>query len=114
MKMISMKGVRMQVVHTHKNGVVNHHTIFSFKQESNKVSAEYAGGLIVKGYLVGLLRHDQLEFSFCQLQSNGRLDNGISTATVDFLPDGRLRLIEKFTWHSRHGESGTNIFEQIS
>lgn len=65
----------MNVVQTAKNGVVNELTIFHFLQEGNFVSANYSGGLIRRGYLVGQLNSGRLSFSYCQIRTNGQIDN---------------------------------------
>ncbi len=111
---ISLDGVKMNVVKTAENGVVNHETIFTFVQKDNVITAEYAGGKIRKGFLVGAFRHsNQLEFSYCQMQLDGKLDNGVSTCEVAKNPDGRITLTEHFEWKSRPGEFGTNVFQEL-
>ena len=105
--------IRMTVIQTAPNGVVNHETIFNFRQEGNLVHAAYSGGKIIKGFLVGKLHGDMLEFSYCQIQSNHRLDNGVSQCKLSKNPAGKIVLTEHFEWKSRDGESGINIFEQL-
>lgn len=86
-------------------GVVNHETIFYFSQKNGIVSAEYAGGKIQKGFLVGnIIKENQLVFSYCQLQLEGKLDNGTSQCEVSKDDNGKILLIEHFEWASRPGE----------
>jgi hypothetical protein len=40
------------------------------------------------------------------------VDAGSSTATIEQMQDGRLRLIEDFQWFTRSGR-GINVFEEI-
>ncbi len=108
-----LNNIQMNVVQTAGNGVVNHETLFNFSQKSNQVQAEYSGGQIAKGFLVGNLKGAVLEFSYCQLQNDGKLDNGISQAELSRSSGGKLRLTEHFEWKSRPGETGINIFEQL-
>lgn len=103
----------MNVIKTSENGVVNHDTIFSFRQHGTLVSAEYSGGKIAKGHLVGNLIETKLTFAYCQVQTDGTLDYGKSLAELE-IKEGKLRLIEKFEWGSRPGETGTNVFETIT
>lgn len=111
---ISLDKVRMNVVQTAASGVVNHETIFYFSQSGNVVTAEYSGGKISKGYLVGKFTNDhQLEFSYCQMQLDGKLDFGSSKCTVSRANNGKILLTERFEWASRPGEFGTNIFEEL-
>jgi len=37
---------------------------------------------------------------------------GRSDCEIGALPDGRLRLVERFQWESRDG-SGTNVLEEV-
>ncbi|MEM9648545.1 MAG: hypothetical protein AAF969_08690 [Bacteroidota bacterium] len=104
--------VQMRVIQTAANGVVNHETLFQFSQKENLVYATYAGGQIQMGFLVGSLQESALHFSYCQLQIDGKLDNGMSKAELSHGPENKIRLTEHFEWKSRPGETGTNIFEQ--
>jgi hypothetical protein len=103
----------MHVVHTSERGVVNKDTIFDFVQNNNEVYAEYSGGQIVRGFLVGLMGNNNLKFSYCQLQLDGKLDCGTSFCEVSRDENKKIRLIEHFEWASRPGERGINIFEEV-
>lgn len=111
--MINLDKIKMTVVQTAENGVVNKDTIFTFTQSDNIVYGEYSGGKIKKGYLVGENNDDVLRFSYCQLQTDGTLDNGLSSCELSIDMAGRVRLIEHFEWKSRPGETGINIFQEI-
>lgn len=106
--------VKMNVIKTAENGVVNHETIFLFSQKNDLVLAEYAGGKIRQGFLVGQLSaENQLTFSYCQMQTDGTLDNGVSICELSKNENGKITLTENFEWKSRPGEFGTNIFQEI-
>lgn len=110
----NLDGIKMNVVKTADNGVVNQDTIFLFSQKDHIVSAEYQGGKILKGFLIGKLStQNQLEFSYCQMQLDGKLDNGLSSCQLSKNDEGKLILIEHFEWKSRPGEFGTNIFQEL-
>ena len=110
---ISLDKIKMNVVNTAENGVVNRDTVFSFTQTENIVTAEYAGGRISKGFLVGICDGSLLTFSFCQLQTDGSLDSGLSSCGIETKENGKLRLTEHFEWKTRPGEKGINIFEEL-
>lgn len=103
----------MTVIETAENGVVNEDTVFDFTQKVNYVEAKYSGGKIRNGFLVGLIKENIFEFSYCQLQTDGILDNGTSTSELSISSKGKIRLVEHFEWKSRPGESGINIFEEF-
>ena len=111
---ISFDNIHMNVVKTDACGVVNHETIFHFRQRDNVVKAEYAGGKIQQGFLIGKFdEQNHLLFSYCQLQIDGKLDNGASDCEVSKDQDGKFLLTEHFEWASRPGEIGTNIFKEL-
>ncbi len=105
--------VRMNVVKTAATGVVNRDTIFAFRQTGDIVSADYAGGAVVKGYLVGLLSGETLDFRYCQVDTQRNLDGGRSHCILTHLKDGRIAMTERFEWESR-SEVGENIFEELA
>lgn len=106
--------VKMNVIQTADNGIVNHETIFIFSQDKNSVSAEYAGGKIYKGFLVGKFSSEnQLLFSYCQIQINGIIDHGVSQCELSKNERGKIVLLERFEWKSRPGEFGINVFQEI-
>ena len=109
---MNLNNVQMNVIETAGNGIVNELTIFTFSQTDNFVSATYTGGQIVKGYLVGIVKQNKLSFSYCQLQTNEKTDNGQSECDI-ITENGKIRLIEYFTWASRNGETGVNIFQEL-
>jgi len=103
----------MRVVQTAPNGVVGNGTVFRFSQVGNVVEASYSGGRITTGFLVGILEGEVLSFRFCQISDRTGVDGGASTGRLEILSDGRLRIVESFTWESRSGGAGVNIFEEI-
>lgn len=109
---MNLNNLKMNVIETAGNGIVNELTIFTFSQTDNIISATYSGGQILKGYLVGTLDHDKLSFSYCQLQTNGKTDNGRSECDV-LIENEKIRLVEHFTWASRNGETGINILQEL-
>ena len=110
---ISLDNVKMNVIQTAPNGIVNELTIFTFSQNDDFVSATYCGGKIFKGYLVGKIDANKLLFSYCQLQVDGKIDNGQSECDIAFGDDGKIKLIEHFTWTSKNNETGVNVFQEL-
>ena len=103
---------KMHVVRTAPNGVVGRDTIFDFSQEGTVVTATYSGGRIRVGYLVGLMEDAALSFRYCQISDDGRIDGGSSSARIEAMDGGKVRLVESFRWDSKDG-SGENIIEEI-
>ncbi len=109
---ISLHGIRMRVVSTAEGGEVNTETLFEFTQDGSVVSARYAGGGVLLGYLVGTISTKGFHFRYAQVDNSGRLDGGYSTCEIGRMADGRVQMAEHFKWDSREG-SGTNIYEEI-
>lgn len=105
----------MNVIKTAQGGIVNHETIFRFRQDMSSVLAEYAGGKVRTGYLVGKLTDNILKFTYCQLRITGELDHGESECILSKdKVSGKLKLEENFSM-STDGtkEIGTNILMEI-
>lgn len=109
---LNLDNIRMSVIITAENGVVNRDTIFSFSHENEIVTAAYKGGKIIQGYLVGTMIGDKLEFCYCQLQAGGSFNYGRSSCFVERGDDGKLILTENFK-SLAHGGEGINVFRQI-
>ncbi|MEO9806430.1 MAG: hypothetical protein ABJF04_24425 [Reichenbachiella sp.] len=108
--MTNLDGKQMNVVKTAGNGVVNQDTIFTFTQKAEVVSARYEGGQVIRGYLAGRLIQNQLHFKYAQEHMDGNIAGGESACDVKNLPDGRLQLIENFSWDQGTGQ---NVFQEI-
>ena len=110
---INFNGIKMNVAETDPDGVVNHETIFEFSQKGTTVTAEYRGGKIERGFLVGTMKDNTLNFSYCQMQTDGKLDNGISVCELSKDENGKVQLTEHFEWKSRPGILGKNVFREL-
>ena len=110
---MNLDNIKMNVIETAKNGVVNELTIFTFTQIDNFVSAKYSGGQIHQGFLVGKLFKEKLNFSYCQIQKDGVIDNGQSECDVIMGENKKIRLVEHFKWNSKNGDTGVNIFQEL-
>lgn len=109
--LLQLNGVRMRAVKTDQHGVVNKDTQFLFSLDRDVVTAEYSGGSVVQGFLVGRCCGSSLEFSYCQMHDNGNVTGGRAHAEIATTADGRLRMVEHFTFDD--GSSGVNILEQV-
>lgn len=105
----------MNVISTSENGIVNSETIFHFSQTNMNVQAQYSGGRIRNGYLVGQLNNGILRFSYCQLRITGELDHGASECILLKDKDSdKIRLEEHFNMNTEaSNEVGVNIFMEL-
>ncbi|MFE9660434.1 MULTISPECIES: hypothetical protein [unclassified Streptomyces] len=92
-------------------GQVGTRTRFAYHERDGVVWADYAGGEVVRGHLVGTRTGDRLDFRYVQLRTDGTTASGHCASRVVALPDGRVRLLETWEWESREGR-GTSVVEE--
>ncbi|MEU8183262.1 hypothetical protein AB0B85_06825 [Micromonospora sp. NPDC049044] len=109
---ISLDGRRFRSVTDVVAGEVGTLTVFAYHERAGEVWAEYAGGSIRRGHLVGTRTGDRLDFRYVQLNTDGQTSSGHCVSEVSVLPDGRVRLHETWSWESRAG-SGSSVVEEV-
>ncbi|MER7315673.1 hypothetical protein ACIPJG_04605 [Streptomyces halstedii] len=107
----SLDGLVLTPVADQSPGQVGTRTRFTYHEREGRIWAEYTGGDIARGHLVGTRDADTLDFRYVQIGHDGTTSSGHCLSTVTELPDGRLRLTERWTWESREG-SGTSVVEE--
>ncbi|WP_432140022.1 MULTISPECIES: hypothetical protein [unclassified Streptomyces] len=109
----SLDGLVLAPVADQAPGQVGTSTRFTYHEKDGEIWAEYAGGDVVRGHLVGTRQGDRLDFRYVQLRTDGTTSGGHCRSTVVELPDGRVRLEESWAWESQDG-SGTSVVEQVT
>jgi hypothetical protein len=94
------------------SGEVGRTTRFHYRQDGRMIWAEYSGGAVVRGYLVGTRDGDRLDFRYSHLNINLQTANGVCASKLEVLEDGSIRLHETWQWESRP-ERGTSVVEEI-
>ncbi|NLW48230.1 MAG: n-acetylglutamate synthase [Firmicutes bacterium] len=80
-----------------ENGEVSFLTKFYYRQNGNKVWAEYHWGKIKKGFLVGCSDEvGNLNFTYQHLNSQGVLRTGKCRSTPELLTNGKICLSKKW------------------
>ncbi len=96
------------------NAEVDHETLFQYRQEGAIVYAEYAGGAIVRGQLLGVADENGIiDLRYQQINTSGALMTGRCRSTPELLPDGRIRLHEDWQWTSGDGARGSSTVEEV-
>lgn len=93
-------------------GEVGLQTTFTYRQNGRVVWAEYCGGDVARGYLVGTRDGADLHFRYVHLGTDGQTSSGVCDSTIEVLNDGRIRFHEIWEWESRPG-SGVSIVEEV-
>ncbi|KUL39238.1 hypothetical protein [Streptomyces regalis] len=108
----SLDGLVLAPVADQAPGQVGTRTRFTYHEKDGEIWAEYAGGDVVRGYLVGGREGDRLDFRYVQLKRDGTTSSGHCVSAVTELSDGRVRLEESWAWESQTGR-GTSVVEQV-
>lgn len=93
------------------SGEVSGETVFHYREQDGAVWADYGGGAVIRGYLVGTRTGDDLDFRYVHLSVGGATASGHCTARLELLADGRIRSHETWEWESREG-SGRSVVEE--
>ncbi|WTW99310.1 hypothetical protein OG216_40870 [Streptomycetaceae bacterium NBC_01309] len=96
-----------------EQGEVDASTRFRYREADGAVWADYAGGEIVRGHLIGTRDGDTMDFRYVQLNRDGKTSSGHCVTRITELPDGRLLLDETWEWESRPGQ-GTSAVEEVA
>ncbi|MGA5453357.1 hypothetical protein ACPCVO_42770 [Streptomyces umbrinus] len=109
----SLDGLSLAPVADQAPGQVGTRTRFAYHEKDGEIWAEYAGGDVVRGHLVGTRAGDRLDFRYVQLKVDGSTSSGHCVSLVVELPDGRVRLEETWEWESQEGR-GTSVVEEVT
>ena len=105
---------QFRAVENTSNGETSEETVFLYQQEGRILTATYSGGKIVKGHLIGLVDEEgNIEMSYHQVNQAGELMTGVCRSTPEILPNGKIRLYEKWSWTSGDKSEGESIIEEI-
>lgn len=99
------------VLENSESGEVSGKTVFSYHQKGNVIWAEYSGGSIVKGFLLGSMdEQHKLHFNYQHINTAGEQKSG-SCDSRPRTENGRLRFYESWRWAT--GESGRSVIEEL-
>ena len=102
-------------VENSESGDVGAETVFHYHQHDDVVWSEYSGGSVVRGHLIAVCNADGvLDMRYQHVNCYGQLMTGECRSTPEILPDGRIRLHEKWQWTCGDRSSGESVIEEIS
>ena len=112
---IDYEGRTFRSVSNSDTGEVGADTYFHYHQKDDLVWAEYSGGELRFGTLIAMVAPDgSLDMRYQHVNKKGELMTGVCRSNPEILPDGRLRLHEKWQWTSGDLSAGESIIEEIS
>ncbi|MBP5464045.1 MAG: NAD(P)H-dependent oxidoreductase, partial [Treponema sp.] len=108
----TLENTYFAAVENSASGEVSGETVFCYHQEGTTIWAEYSGGKILKGFLIGTIDADRsLHFSYQHMNTGHELKTGSCDSTLESGEGGKLRYRESWRWTD--GSSGTSVIEQI-
>ena len=111
--MVNYNNKTFKPVSNTENGETSDETIFRYKQEGNLLTAEYSGGKINYGHLIGLVdEQGNIDMRYHQINDAGILMTGICNSKPEQLPNGKIRLHETWQWTSGDQSRGESVIAE--
>ena len=93
-----------------ENGEVDGNTIFVYHQRNNMVWADYSGGEIIKGHLIGTVdENGALDFYYQHMNEQGLVRVGVCHSVPHILQNGKIELSETWQWLNGDKSQGTSV-----
>jgi hypothetical protein len=88
--------------------------VASYRQRGDLLWADFSGGSVRRGSLTGVCRPDEvLEFTYTMVLADGSVLAGHCESTPELLPDGRIRLHERWERYGPHAASGVSLLDEV-
>lgn len=111
---INYHGRRFKPVQQSANSETSEETVFHYQQQGHILHAEYSGGAIQRGHLIGLVdAQGGIDMRYHHVSTLGELMTGRCKSLPEILPNGRIRLMENWQWTSGDLSCGTSILEEF-
>jgi len=112
--MYNYNGRIFRAVANTSSGEVSDQTIFEYHQLGNIVTAVYHGGNIILGNLIALVDAEgKLDMRYQHINTANKLMTGICISTPELLPNGKIRLHEKWQWTCGDMSAGESVIEEV-
>ena len=112
--MINYNNKRFSPVTNTENGDTSSETFFEYRQKGNVLSSEYSGGKIISGHLIGLVDDlGNIDMRYHHINVEGEMMTGMCKSRPETLPNGKIRLHEKWRWTSGDCSDGESVLEEI-
>lgn len=92
------------------NGEVDEKTTFNYHQEQDILWAQYTGGDIERGHIIGTVsEHGVLDFYYQHLNKQGEVRIGKCQSTPCILENGKIELHEQWQWLNGDQSTGSSV-----
>lgn len=110
---INYEGKRFVPKVNTNNGEVSDHTVFEYHQDGSILYADYSGGDVIKGHLIGTVSDDNsLDFLYHHLNNKNQLRTGKCHSIPIVLENGKLELHETWQWLNGDNSKGSSILKE--
>lgn len=93
-----------------ENGEVDGQTLFSYHQNGDLFFADYHGGEIRKGYMIGTVAKDgALDFYYQHINMSGDIKIGRCHSVPHISENGKIELYEEWQWLNGDKSKGSSI-----
>lgn len=93
-----------------ENGEVDEKTIFCYFQENDLFWAEYSGGDVLKGHMIGIVgENGELDFHYQHLNKDRQIRIGKCHSIPDIMENGKIALQEKWQWLNGDLSGGESV-----
>lgn len=111
--MINYHNKTFRPVRNTENGETSAETLFEYHQVGNILTSVYSGGKIVMGHLIGLVKENgEIDLRYHQVNVKGELMTGTCRSKPEILPNGKIRLHERWEWTSGDRSKGQSMLEE--
>jgi ribonuclease HI len=113
-KGFSLNNKKFRSIENAENGETSDNTVFHYFQDKNIIWADYSGGSIIKGHLIGLIdKNKNLDFRYHHINDKKEIMTGKCKSKPDITDEGIIRYIEKWQWTCGDRSTGTSVIEEI-
>ena len=93
-----------------ENGEVDGRTLFEYHQKGTVLWADYSGGDVLKGHLIGCVAtNGELDFYYHHINIQNQLKVGKCHSIPRILDGGKLELVEKWQWLNGDKSEGESV-----
>ncbi len=110
MKDINLNNRKFLLIENSKNGAVNSETVFEYKQDGDLVTADYSGGTIRYGKIIGYLSNNQLIMRYQCLTTENELKSGKAIADISLTKKSKIKLSLNWQWLDEENKKGTSEY----
>lgn len=96
-------------------GEVSSKTLFTYHQNRNIIWADYSGGEVLQGFLIGTMNQQgELDFTYQHINRFGENRNGRCHSIPVVLDDGRLQYKEYWQWMDKETSKGESVIIEVN